>query len=46
MTAKSKETAQTGGVAHAAHIGGFLAGMLLILAFKLMQSLRTMAPRR
>jgi membrane associated rhomboid family serine protease len=40
-----QETAQTDGVAYAAHIGGFLAGALLILAFKLTGSLRTMASR-
>jgi membrane associated rhomboid family serine protease len=40
-----QETAQTDGVAYAAHIGGFLAGVLLILAFKLTGSLRTMASR-
>jgi rhomboid family protein len=36
-------TAETGGVAYAAHIGGFTAGVLLILAFKAGGLLRTPA---
>jgi membrane associated rhomboid family serine protease len=34
-------TAETGGVAYAAHIGGFLTGVILILAFKAAGLLRT-----
>jgi membrane associated rhomboid family serine protease len=38
-----QETAETGGVAYAAHIGGFFAGVLLILAFKAFDTLRSPA---
>jgi len=41
-----QQTAQTQGVAYAAHIGGFLAGVLLILAFKASGSLRAGASVR